>query len=406
MSQKFLIIKTKYRKLVVLTSGIITVAMLTGAPVLAASGYTWTPAAGGIANATYCYAEGSSSTGQYLSCANYGGDMFTSSDYGATWQDRTSTGSQYFYGTAVSGNGQYMTSVVDGGDIFTSSDYGVTWIDRTSAGNHGWGAVSISSTGQYQAATDSSANVFISSDYGATWTASPLTSGASPYEVTTSTSGQYMAVADNGGGGYVYTSNNYGASWTQRTSIGPNVWYGITMSGNGQYIASTAGSDVAISNDYGATWTHTTPPGMSFGSDIAMSSTGEGLIVEDGSNGGSVYESSNYGQNWAADTNAPSSGWFALAASSDLSRVIAEEDSGTVYLAYDPALYVAPPANSSITSPISTTPVVTSVGVKAPDTGYGTANVNPIPFLLLSTLGVIYIAIYFGLGKSSKRDVI
>jgi hypothetical protein len=53
----------------------------------------------------------------------------------------------------MSSTGQYQTAVVfNGGYIYTSSDNGATWVERTAAGYRSWLSVSMSSTGQYQTA--------------------------------------------------------------------------------------------------------------------------------------------------------------------------------------------------------------------------------------------------------------
>ena len=101
----------------------------------------------------------SDSTGSHLAAVDYGGYLYTSSDYGVTWITRTSSGARawyvnYYYfvfivvftlfycfarlGITSDSTGSYLAAVENGGYLYTSSDYGATWITRTSAGAHSW----------------------------------------------------------------------------------------------------------------------------------------------------------------------------------------------------------------------------------------------------------------------------
>jgi hypothetical protein len=73
----------------------------------------------------------------------------------------------------MSSNGQYQTAVVYQGNIWTSSDYGATWIEQTGLGaptaNQIWKSVSVSSTGKYQTSVVTGVgNIWTSSNYGIT----------------------------------------------------------------------------------------------------------------------------------------------------------------------------------------------------------------------------------------------
>ena len=102
-----------------------------------------------------------SSSGQYQTAlSDY---IFISSDYGNTWTEVTSAGSNVSNSVSISSSGQYQTAVVSNDYIYISSDYGNNWTPVTSAGTKNWNAVSISSSGLYQVAVVLSYYIYINS---------------------------------------------------------------------------------------------------------------------------------------------------------------------------------------------------------------------------------------------------
>jgi photosystem II stability/assembly factor-like uncharacterized protein len=63
----------------------------------------------------------SSSDGKYLIAAVYGGYLYTSTDYGATWTQQTGSGSQYWSSVASSADGTKLIACSNPGYIYTSS---------------------------------------------------------------------------------------------------------------------------------------------------------------------------------------------------------------------------------------------------------------------------------------------
>lgn len=120
-----------------------------------------------------------SSTGQYIvavTCPGAeNGVVYTSSDYGESWTQRTAAGSQYFVSSAISSDGKTMVvgRGTSGGKIQRSTDYGATWTDITMAGTHAWWGLALSSDGTKIAAADnlSGSYLYISLDSGNTWIA-------------------------------------------------------------------------------------------------------------------------------------------------------------------------------------------------------------------------------------------
>jgi hypothetical protein len=139
--------------------------------------------------------------GQYITVSNGNGQIYTSSNYGATFTLRVNDwivippvpggGSQIvptvFNYISMSYSGQYQTATSNafGGpttgitfnnSIWRSSDYGVTWTETSYTGN--WYGLKVSASGQYQFAAKrpftaypptQAGGLFFSTDYGVTW---------------------------------------------------------------------------------------------------------------------------------------------------------------------------------------------------------------------------------------------
>ena len=189
------------------------------------------------------------------------GSIYVSTDYGKTWAVRGT--SQPWSGISMSMNGVFQTAVTNGGGIYISSDSGTTWAQKATV--QSWYCVASSANGKYQLAGIGNVSItgtlYISSDYGFTWlnTNTGVTPGAiNCHSVTMSATGQYMTAAAFGGA--IFTSSNYGVTWVRNTSAPTNInWHGVTMTSNGQYqlaVNNNAGF-IYYSKDFGITWVQT-----------------------------------------------------------------------------------------------------------------------------------------------------
>jgi photosystem II stability/assembly factor-like uncharacterized protein len=142
--------------------------------------------------------------------------IYTSSDYGSNWNmisidNGDDFNDRNWTGVSISSTGQYQTAVDNGGEIYMSSDYGNNWkiiTYNSSVIDKCWSSISISANGKYQTALDSiHGMVHISIDYGNTWNISPAANvqNHSWEAVSVSANGQYQTIVENGGG--VYISN-------------------------------------------------------------------------------------------------------------------------------------------------------------------------------------------------------
>jgi hypothetical protein len=287
-----------------------------------------------------------SKTGQYQSAVigSSGAHIYTSSDYGVSWTQRTQfTGG--WYSISLSATGQYQSAVINnsgsGAFIYTSSDYGVSWTQRTQFTGD-WRSISLSSTGQYQSAVinSGSGNIYTSSDYGVSWTQRTQFTGIW-ISISLSATGQYQSAVINGGGAHIYTSSDYGVSWTQRTQFTGN-WVSISLSATGQYqsaVIYSGSGNIYTSSDYGVSWTQRTQFTGGWLS-ISLSSTGQyqGAVIYTGGSGAFIYTSSDYGVSWTQRTQFTGS-WYSISLSATgqyQSAVIYSGGSGTfIYTSTD-----------------------------------------------------------------------
>ena len=243
-----------------------------------------------------------SSTGQYQSVVVGSGNIWTSSNFGVTWTERTTGSTRSWSTISLSSTGQYQSAVVDGRNIWTSSDFGVTWTERTTGSTREWKFISLSSTGQYQSAVVNGGNIWTSSDFGVTWT--ERSGPGSGLSISLSRTGQYQSTGKSNGG-KIWTSSDYGVSWTSISSTpGDLLWVSISLSGTGQYqsaveefYASTGGK-IWTSSNFGVTWTERTAPGSQKWYSISLSSTGQyqSAVVD----GGNIWTSSDFGVSWTS----------------------------------------------------------------------------------------------------------
>jgi hypothetical protein len=242
-----------------------------------------------------------SASGQYQTAAYKTGSVYKSNDYGSSWGLVIILKDVPLTSVAMSASGQYQTATINvWHDMYIfyppyfSNDYGSNWSPSKFTGE-AWGVldVAMSASGQYQTAagkyTTDICTILISSDYGASWT--DIYAGSNfPktfYSVAVSASGQYQTAVYSDGS--VYISSNYGYSLTKipvnttglTISTGINT---IAISASGQYQTAVYCSGfIFYSIDYGNTWSQKTAPASNFSS-IAMSASGQYQIATNGSN--------------------------------------------------------------------------------------------------------------------------
>jgi len=280
-----------------------------------------------------------------------GDQIYTSTDYGATWTPRDS--SRDWRGVAMSADGARQSAVAYGGQIYTSTDYGETWTPRDSIRD--WRSVAMSADGAKQTAVVfNGGKIYTSTDYGATWT--PRDYGGWWRAVAMSADGTKQT-AD--GQGILYTSADSGATWTPRDSS--RDWDSVAMSADGTKqtaaVWSSGSGQIYTSADSGATWT---ARGISASwISVAMSANGtkQTALVFDGQ----IYTSADSGATWTATES--SRQWRGVAMSANGTRRTAVVQGGQIYT------FSAIAPTVTTTSPTSITPTRASSGGNVTDDG-------------------------------------
>ena len=279
----------------------------------------------------------SSYDGTKLAAVVSGGYIYTSTDSGANWTERTVAGSRDWRSITSSYDGKNLAAIILSGYIYTSTDSGETWIERTGAGSGIWNSITSSSGGQYLAAASSYGvkdygHISTSNNTGATWSERIDAGRRTWSSITSSSDGNKLAAVVSGG--YIYTSTDYGATWTGRTDAGSRGWRTITSSTDGTKIAATVyGGYIYTLGDSGATWAERTSSGIRNWNSITSSSNGQYLaaVVENGY----IYTSNNSGATWIEQTGAGSRGWFSITSSTDGTKLAAVVYGGYIYTSSD-----------------------------------------------------------------------
>jgi len=244
------------------------------------SGVTWTErtnAGGGVTGESLSKSWRSitsSSDGTKLAAAPYNGyNIYTSNDSGVNWTQQTASGAKDWTSITSSADGSKLAAVAWMGSLSTSSDSGVNWISRSIPFNY-WRSITSSSDGTKLAVVGQDSNIYTSIDSGVTWTS--RASQRRWHSITSSSDGSKLAAIVDGG--YIYTSSDSGATWTQRDTA--RNWSAITSSSDGiKLSAAVSQGYIYHSSDSGVTWTQSTTIGTAYWASIASSSDGSKLVA-------------------------------------------------------------------------------------------------------------------------------
>ena len=278
------------------------------------------------------------------------GAAVTGQDFGGLtlgWSTRSPAGAIAVWNdSAMSSDVKYRAAVAGSGRLFTSSDYGVTWQARNPEGtntNPNWTSVALSSDGKYLAATILNGMAYTSSNFGDTWKymdLGPLGS-TTLKKIAISNDGKYFAALDESKS--VFMSSNSGDAWANKSSTinSPGLlWASITMSGDGSKVAASGLNGVVyISIDSGASWQNKSIPNInkkSAGTYVSWS--GDGTMLVAIINGGLLYVSKDNGTNWQEKSSGlipANMGWRSVAVSKDGTFMAAVVYGGGVYMSSD-----------------------------------------------------------------------
>ena len=254
----------------------------------------------------------SDSDGSNLLAGSYNGLLYTSTNYGLTWTQRTPlgiTGNQNWWSAASNSTGSYLIVCQYQGYIYSSLNGGIDWTERTPAGSgwKNWRGVASSSNGYYFLACILNGRLYRGTGYGGTSWSEIRPGGDANYYwscVASNSSGTVLvACIDSYSDGKVYLSSTSGSFWIDCTPI-PNAteyrnWTSVAMSSTGNnLIVAANGGGLYTSSNMGLTWIEHRPAGdgeIGWAS-VASDSTGNNLVaaVYDGR----IYTSSNAGSTW------------------------------------------------------------------------------------------------------------
>ena len=299
------------------------------APVTSAapqSGHTWWDHAGTSAN---WGAIASSASGANLTAVqNYGG-IYTSNNFGLSWNETAAPhdGSENWWAVASSADGTHLVAAISGGGIYNSINSGRNWY-LTSAPSESWYAIAASSNGIELAAVVAGGYIYTSNNFGVTWvqTAAPN----EQWEAIASSANGTKLVA-GGMGTDIYTSTNAGQTWLDHGASTNGSWDSAASSADGTRISlvnssdSTPSSSVWTSINSGQTWFD--PVFASNPTSIASSADGTKLVLL--VRAGDIWISNDSGQDWADQGGSTFEDWWGTVASSaDGTKLAAVDQSG------------------------------------------------------------------------------
>lgn len=191
----------------------------------------------GIINGSYNVAGlACSADGTKVYAAGTGGYIFYSPDSGADWFQRNQSGN--WTGLACSSDGSKVVAGSSGA-VFTSTNYGATWTQRSISAKY----VACSADGNKIIAAPASGLAYVSSDFGATWI-QPSLASANWSSVASSADGTKLVATINGG--LIFTSTDSGNTWIAQNS-GSRNWSSVACSADGTKLIAGV--------NYGQIWT-------------------------------------------------------------------------------------------------------------------------------------------------------
>lgn len=159
----------------------------------------------------------------------------------------------------MSANGTYQVAAQYGEEIWTSSDQGGNWIPRTALGCANWIYLAYSANGQQLVAAQLKGRLFQSFDAGEKWIELTLPQSGDLSTIVSSADGNRLALLQ---GDVIMTSKDSEVSWTQ-SSAQQGPWMSLAMSVDGMtLVAGQSMNDggnggIFLSKNFGPTWTQT-----------------------------------------------------------------------------------------------------------------------------------------------------
>lgn len=272
---------------------------------------------------------------------NSGSDWFVTSAPTKNWSTLASSTNGSVLLAAAPGSGTY-------GGVYSSTNWGNTWQSNAIPSNATWDTAAVSADGNTLiVGAQIWGYVFYSTNRGTTWSSNGIPSGYWT-GVTCSADGTKLAAAWSG---LIYVSTNAGVTWTNHTTSGGSH---LTCSADGSRLLLWSPS-LAVSTNWGATFTSATLPNSSASLILGASADAHRLVAL---LGGAVYLSTNLGTSWTT-CFAPLKSWRSLALTAAGTQMVAStaSTSDILYAWRPPVLKTAHSADSLVLSwPTNGTP--------------------------------------------------
>mgnify|MGYP003333584121 FL=1 len=236
-------------------------------------GYTWDYGF----SATSISVNQTTFTKPYMYGVSYYDTIVESTNQGESFSVLPSTPSgnfvNYVCTSGGSNNGKYVGIIKDFLDgtyqLYTSSDYGASWVTHFGSSGEEMKICAVSDDGNYWlAATYNPSNYTFyinrSIDGGVSWSYTYYSLIGTPIDCAISNDGKYMTILyqANGGGShdYIVNSSDYGATWQNPNAPSGRIYNSIAMSGYGRWRTlvvsdnGLTGCRIFYSGDYGVNW--------------------------------------------------------------------------------------------------------------------------------------------------------
>lgn len=203
-------------------------------------GQTWAGPAAGLPTTNNWLTVSVSASGTHMAASSNSGagNIYISTDSGATWAAAPGVSNiNGWAGVALSADGSRMVAAPYSGQIWASSDGGASWAVLGASLNTSWTALTMSSDGVRVAAAQFNGPIQVSGDSGASWTARATTQNW--WSMASSANGSILIASTQQGA--LYSSTDQGTTW----AVAPAGWSSaslplVAVSGDGSRLYAVA----------------------------------------------------------------------------------------------------------------------------------------------------------------------
>ena len=291
----------------------------------------------------------SSSDGTLLAICSSDGYIYTSSNSGQTWIQRTTglpTNVTRWASIGIGRGTSFLVVCSSDGLVYRSTNGGANWTLITTGLPAGLPLTTVFFVAAIFFYIVCSSNGYIYTSKQNTpptkvvWlrVGTSLPAGTPWMSIACATANNSLVICSSNG--YIYTSGDSGQTWTQRILGLPTNgarWKSVASSQTGQFLAVCSSDGVVcVSPNYGIGWVQVTANGLP--SAVAWTSIAvslDGMYVAVCSDSGLIYTSSYFGYTWKQQTSGLPSGavWRSIAANDNFTQLAVVGDNGLVYTA-------------------------------------------------------------------------